>query len=579
MAAQLAADSNADQAPSARRFEIFFFVGLAVLAALMFYRASFGMEWLGDDAYTLSTATRYVQGDRPIVDSWETHFSSDMMAAPIVWALDRVSPDGTGLVLHYRYVFVVLQIIFAFVVWRLLRGLLPPPAAMLTSWIVFAYLPYYYVLLNYNWTRTATFTIAALLLLRLCGREKPSPWPAVTAGVLYAIGTFAYPTMIVAVPFVVAGVWWARCNRAGKVIGWFLGGFFAFLAASVVVTIAWAGTAHLAQVLPLFTHPGDRDMSLVAIFARFNRTRAVLGAPLVGSIVFAALALTLRSRPQRDAIALTGAILASVLTALVTPSLPHPLLFYMDIPQAIMFGIGTAFLLLVIISKDRYYRRLFWLLYLPTIGMAIGASFASLEGFETATMPAIITAIAAFLALNHAVEKAKTVGASARVNWLVPVALVTVLVALVVSDGWYYGGDSPVTQLTARLDQGAYAGIATTPANAALYAHYTKVFEPVRAAGGRTAFLEAFPTGYLMTGVRPGAYSVWSNFASGNRWQEYLDITGNYPTTIVSTRIPGPNGGLVAKPFAPPLGLRDFASKYYEIYRDADFVIYKRRTP
>ena len=557
--------------------EAVFLIGLALLGVIMLGRASFGMEWVGDDAYTLGTASRYVLGDRPIVDSWETHFSSDMMVTPFVWVIHQLRPDGTGLVRHYRYVFVMLQLLYAFAVWRLLRGLLPPPVAMLIAWTVFVYLPYYYLLLNYNSIMWSVFTLTGLLLLRSLSEERPIRWVMIAAGVAAAVASFAYPTMIVAVPFFVLGIFMTRRGEARRPILWFLSGLGAMLAVFLVVTLVWAGTRHLAEALPWFANPGDRDMSFAAIFERFNRTRAVIGAAVVSAFMFAALALVFRRHPRRDAIALAGGIFASVATVVIAPRLPHTLLYYMDIPEACALGIGTAMLLLALVSKDRFYRRLFWLLYLPTIGMAIGAGVASLEGFETATMPAILTAVAGFIALTHAVGWRAGERVSRSAAALVMSAIGVVFLMFLVTDVLHYGVDSDLPKLTATIQEGAYAGIRTTPANAQQWAHYLEVFDPIKKAGGRVAFVEAFPTGYLATGLLPGAYSVWSNFTHGPRWQKYLDITGNYPDHIVATRIPGPNGGLVPEPFKPPMGLRDFNEKYVETYRDADFAIYARR--
>ena len=145
----------------------------------------------------------------------------------------------------------------------------------------------------------------------------------------------------------------------------------------------------------------------------------------------------------------------------------------------------------------------------------------------------------------------------------------------------YVASDAPVRELDTMLTSGPYKGILTTRANAEQYQRYERALGPLSREPGRIAFVEEFSLGYLMTGRRPGTYSDGITYARGNRWQTYLDITGNYPTTIVATRVYGYGSRSDADkyadvPVSPPFGLRDFAEKYKETYRDSDFVVYER---
>jgi hypothetical protein len=232
----------------------------------------------------------------------------------------------------------------------------------------------------------------------------------------------------------------------------------------------------------------------------------------------------------------------------------------------------------MLLAKDDDTSRLFRLLIVPAFGVGFGTLLASYEGFETAAMPAIIATIATLFALVYVARADQTERRVSAVRLAgAGLALVALFFLYILMQ--YTGGDAAVRQLPATIATGPYAGIHTTAANAERYARYLAVLAPLRSTKGRVAFVEEFPQGYLLTGARPGTYSVWTTFAHGVRWQKYLDITGLYPQFIVATRFLGPNGGVVARPFAPPFGITGFSTAYRETYRDFDFVIYERVNP
>lgn len=572
------------------RASIVFYVVLALLAALMVYRAAYGIEWYGDEAYSLGTASRYAAGDHPITQSWESHFSSGMLLTPFVWVLRRAAPDGTGIVLLFRYLFVVLNTLYAVAVWRLIRGLVPPWAAVLTTLTLYLYLPYFYVFPYYNSMMVWGFTLSSLLLLRgfsVAGGPSRTRY-LVASGVLSGLGTIAYPTMLLALPFFCAGIWLAaRASGEGgaprQPLVRYLAGLVATLGVFAVVLLVSSGFRDLGAALPYFLHPTDRDMSPGAMAYRIGRTWSVLITPAVTLAAFGIASLATRARRSPVAAAAVATVTAA-LTAFVLYKFKFTFLSYLDIPQSVALAIGCLAPLMALRLRDARTRQLVWLLSLPALGLGVGTLLASYEGFETAAMPSIIALVATYavmaLAARDGAADSGPGGAAGRPRLtdtrLVVAAMAAVAVFSLYTTMQYVGGDSAVRQLDTRMVAGPYAGIRTTAANAAWYAAYLEVLAPLRASTGRIAFVEEFPQGYLLTGRPPGTYSVWTTFSTGGRWQAYLDITGLYPDDIVSTTFKGPNGGFVATPFAPPFGLRDFAKKYTETYRDADLVIYSR---
>jgi hypothetical protein len=318
-------------------------------------------------------------------------------------------------------------------------------------------------------------------------------------------------------------------------------------------------------------------MSAGALVARFMRTKAVLGASVVCLITLVVgLVLARRTRISRS-VAVSTAMVAGCLFALVAPYLPHSLLYYMDIQQSAMLALALIVPVLMVLHSDELVRAAFWLLTVPAFGAAAGTAVVSYEGFETATMPMVIGAIAMLVVLFQWADRraASSSGRAAQIAAFVATA--SVLVVLAGTTLALTGGDDVVWRLNTTIDSGPYKSIRTSAQGAEQYGRYMALLTPLAKRDGRIAFVGEFPIGYVLTRSRPGTYSIWTTFPSGGLWQEYLSITGNHPSTIVSTRFVGPNGGRVTSPFVPPFGLVGFDDRYDETYRDDEFVVYQER--
>jgi len=568
---------------------------LAVLSSLLVVRARHGIEWFGDEAYALDTPMRYIAGDRPIIDSWESHFSSAMLLTPFVGILEKSAPNREGIVLHFRYLFIALQALYAACVWLLLRRLSGTWWAIAIAGTVFLYLPFFYVFPYYNNIAVATFTISTLLVLRgFSGSTSHRGRFLVGGGIMSAVGAISYPPMVIALPLFLLGIVLesrAQHDQGSDVwraVRMYSIGAFAALSVFLAITLVSSGWQHLAQALPNFTDPVDRDLSLGAIAIAFQKTASVMIAPVAAAIAFLLYAFV-RGRKRASAVtAIALTIATSVVTAAALYRLHVSWLHFFDMPEAVAFGVGTAVLLLPMLTRRppstyRYLR----LLCLPTLGLWVGTMLGSHEGFETATMPTVILMIAAILALIEAFDIERQSSDSNLSPSAMPTVLATGSMALLIAfflyaSTQYVAGDAAVRQLDALIDSGPYKGISTTRANVEQYENYMKVLGPMQSEPGRIAFVEEFPLGYLLSGRRPGTYSVWTTYARGNRWQRYLDLTGNYPQTIVATRVWGYGSASDAEKVnavtvPPPFGLTEFTKKYVERYEDANFIVYERR--
>jgi hypothetical protein len=74
----------------------------------------------------------------------------------------------------------------------------------------------------------------------------------------------------------------------------------------------------------------------------------------------------------------------------------------------------------------------------------------------------------------------------------------------------YIFHDDPVAELDARMDNGPYRGLFTTPEKKAYVESIASDVATVSRPGGRILFYIHFSAGYLMTNMPPAASSVWA---------------------------------------------------------------------
>lgn len=561
-----------------------FLVMLAIAAALMVARVHFGIEWYGDEANALAEPMRYAMGDLPIAQSWHTQFSSGVFLTPLVRLLLAVRPDRSGLVIGFRLAYVLMQAALAVVVWRLLLRRVSDWAAAAIALGAFFYAPYFYVFPYYNDIAVAALLVSALATYAAFTSEHaPGRGTLALAGAALAVAVIVYPTMLLVVPFAVLGAFVYTRGRPGSApsirssILFYLAVVFGVLLLYAAAVLAIASRGPLLASLPYFLHPIDRDMSLGALVARFMRTKAVVGTSIVCLLTLGVALAAVRWTRVPRAVAIAAAVIVACLFAVLAPYLPHTLLYYMDIQQSAALAIALIVPVLMLVRRDDSVRAAFWLLTLPAIGAAAATAIVSYEGFETATMPMIVGAVATLLVLFQWSAEDSGVPARRLAAAAPLVASVGVIALLVGTTLSLTGGDEPVWRLNRTLSSGPYASVRTTSSGVERYDRYARLLTPLAQRGGRVAFVGEFPVGYVLTGSKPGTYSVWTTFPSGPLWQAYLDITGDYPATIVSTTFIGPNGGIADAPFEPPFGLREFAQRYRETYRDDEFVVYTRR--
>jgi len=536
---------------------------LAVAATALLVRSLLWAGFWGDEPYGLSTAYRYYLGDRPLVDSWDTNFSSAILALPFVHLYLSVVGSTEGILLAFRSVLFALTSIMAVSAVAILKNVLSWWRAVAVGLLLLLYIPYLSVFVGYG-ADVVWHMLAALAAVELLEHPRRGAANAVP-GVLCALGILGNPPTVVVVPFFAFALWLAH-RRAPEsdhrtAVGWYLtgGGVIGLI---FLLTLRLMSGPDLFSALGQIASPDDHDFGLSAHIARLWFARWVLAIPLAVGVL---AGVTQRVAPARWRVWTTALVLLSCLSlaswALATQRVT-PLLVA---PQSIVFATGAGLFLAFVVSGTVRIAGWQLLLVFPAVGAGLGWALGSNGGVGTGIVAAPLI-LAAALAWWPAVNAA----GPAPVSEVLARASASVLLALTIGVTAAFGmlntaGGGPAISMTTPINRGPFKGMITTQQDALMHSQMVASIERLPPVSGRVVFMERFPLGYLMLNSPPGTYSTWVTATRGTRLDEYVALTGNRPSRIILTRFAdGPGDG----EFPPTVSLSGFASAYEETYSD-----------
>lgn len=507
--------------------------GVVASALSLVWRSFVGPDLWHDEPYQLTTTLRFMMGDRPLVDSWDTNFSSAVAAMPFAYVYLFLNGSTDGILLAYRGVFLLLSVATSLTAWFALRSLLGMRLAIAISILLLLYLPWLSPLVGYGadwlWHMLAAFTA-----VRLFAHPPQRMISHAVPGLLCGLAIIGNPPTLSVVPFFAAALLIAHRpsgpGTAWRIMGCYLLGGLLVGAVFMVALRAMAGPDMFSWLHHVLA-PDDHDFGVSAYGERLWHGRWLLALPAGIGLLAAVLVRALRNR--LDEIGVSTALVLGLslgLAAVATQRIP-----VMWAPQSLVF-IGAASLLVA----EAFSGNWSWspersLLVLPVTGAGLGWFLGSNGGIASAVVTAPLLLVAAVLPWRtpEAPWMESGTGRALRIaNWL----LLGLLIVTVGTIGMRHTPGGSTASMTSRLDDGPHEGIYSTPQQAQEYRQVLQAVRELPPAQGRTVFVERFALGYLIQPALPGTYSTWATSASSARLQKYGDLTGNAPTRIVLTR-------------------------------------------
>lgn len=508
-------------------------LALAVFFVLLLWRVPFGYDWT-DEQYYSEIAYRLLQGDRPLIDTWEVHQFSAMLSAPVLKVFLLCNGGSTdGMVLFLRYFAVSFQFgvsLLAFFLLRRRNGALPAllAAGMLLAYAHFSINSYYYNSMTLQFA-----VLSGLFCMEFFRRTTGGYAYAALGGFCYALAVVAYPYFLLFAPVYLS--YWLVRLRERSVRKRSARGLLAFAAGAVAVAMALAGfllsRASVSQLLTgvsnMLGDPDHQSQSLLEVTGQyFNAIRVVYSPASYGAaalLLIGAVSAASRREHVRQTLRTAGAA-ATVLLLLgiVWIALRYD---WHGIYRINLLAMGFALLapglyLLSDRTKDDGTLLLFWIGCGLSFSVQIGSNTRILASSGMLLPASIATVLYLFShreLLRVPMGKHDAKRCSGALRAAATLACAACVAGLLFLRLTAVHRDEPIPQLTATIESGAAKGVHTTKKSAVQHDQLIADLRAHAPASGSILITYLFPEGYLVTGLRAATPSAF-NMAMDSAW-------------------------------------------------------------
>ena len=470
-----------------------------------------------DESFYTALAHRLGMGDRLIVDEWHPA----QLYAPILlpfYSLFRAAvPDGTGVYLFARRMYVLFSLIVSLSFYFFLSRKTSTWAACMT-----AVLPLLYSRANISgpsyYNLCLQFTILALVLA--CASKKRIAW--ILSGFFLALAVLCMPFLA---PFVMLGVLALLFFPGSRQKSIFLLLGILFSATVYLLFLIQSSTVSqlYSSIGQLFKDSQHQD-SLYEMAKRVYRGFRSCLSPLTYPVLVVACLIVLFSEKKTikehlDAFRIVYLFLVVLLTGATAMKAINSICFAVSVPVALL---SMPFALKDMLKKE---KSIALIMFLSGYAMAGAFALGSNTGLDAMTVGFTLSAAGGLLLITQ----------SCSPNMLCKRESAFAIRALVICIGlimigtfsahrfWGIYRDAPITELTAQIEDGPAAGLYTTDSHAEEYAmiHSTIRRYHAQYPDARVLFSKRLPWGYVASDWGCADYTAWTTPINDPRLLEY----------------------------------------------------------
>lgn len=407
------------------------------------------------------------------------------------------------LILALRALWLIMASATAAVSYLLFKRLLPRPLAAGCAAAFLLFVPFTIPAVSYNTLGAALLTVGLALLAIDAIDESTRIWRPVLAGLVHGLAVFAYPSLVVAaftacLSVVAIG---ATKRRYAACIA-YPAALFGALMAIVVALVSTVGVRTLSADY-VFTTAGSQYAGGITklVVVVHQVVKLMLPALLVGAL-FVLVVIALWSRVPRARVVLAAVPFATWF--LVRPG-------GVEFIRSLLWLTAMCLPLLVLLAKTKREDPLSTVALLvvpPALVGGLATTYTSSNGAINAAVglcPALLVALP--LLLRSAIPE--EFGSANFRGWLPALIIVSILLGLTVANYSAAFGDEPPLRLTAVVASGPYAGLQTTPQNAALAQSISADIAAYSPHGSRALVFYGFAGAYPVLGLRPATPMLW----------------------------------------------------------------------
>ncbi len=530
-------------------------LALAILLLLLIWRVPFGYDWT-DEEYYSAIIYRLLSGDRLLVDTWEVHQFSAVLAAPVLGAYLALNGGSTdGCILFMRYFYVSLQFlisVYAFFTLRKQSGNLAAliAAAMLLGYTHFAINSFYYDSMALLFS-----VLSVLLIFDYFGRSSKGGWLAAVSGATYAASVMAFPHFILSLP-VYIGYWWVRIKKGNlrkqSIHGalCFLGGGVVVAGAVATLVFAKASLADIASgVSGMLSDPDHQSISVIRVLGSYlNAIRVIYGPVSYGAAGLLMLGVWfsyIKRQRVKQGLRWIGAIAVILLLLGVTL---HTYTYDMDGYHRInLLAAGLALLApgLYFLSGKEPDRVVF--LYFAGCALSISTQIGSNTRILAASGMLLPASVATVLYLfDHKetlfhfelTKKQAQILKNGSVRTFQTVAVIgcaMFVAALFIFRLTSVYRDATIANLDTMIETGAAKGIYTTQQSANTHDQLVSDIRASAPEEGSILIVDLFPEGYMLTNLAAATPSVYRMHMDSEWLEMYYEENPKRRPSVVFT--------------------------------------------
>lgn len=195
-----------------RKRDFLFSAGLVMGILFLFWKSKYGTGAY-DEPFYLTIPHRIAGGDGMFSEEWNFGQFSSFLMLPLMRIYLLLHGGTEGIVLHFRYFYIVFQGLCTVILYTQLRK---KELAWAAAWMFLLFTPYDIMAMSYNTIGLSCMTLTGALL---AGAEKNGWKTWVISGILFAAAVLCNPFLAVLYflySLMAAAAAWMRRRKAGK---------------------------------------------------------------------------------------------------------------------------------------------------------------------------------------------------------------------------------------------------------------------------------------------------------------------------------------------------------------------------
>ncbi|MBQ7673315.1 MAG: glycosyltransferase family 39 protein [Alphaproteobacteria bacterium] len=505
-------------------------------------RLFYGIE-TSDEAFYCATGYRLMKGNIPFGDMWEPNAANSFIMAPFLFARSFLVTDGEGIQLYLRLCFLVPSVFAAYSVYKYARTSLKKEYSFLLGLLILFYAPFQVFNFSYNNMLNVFMTISICMFLLAI--HKQSKIYCYFSGLAMALAVLAYPTVIYICVFLLVLFLILKPLRQGLLFSYYysLGGLT--LALPIVIYLLYfVGIDALIKNLSfILTADSAHSVSISYILKKILDALVYLKTPFVENGNFFSLywfmliALSMFKRTK------TYAKFLVIFFPLLCCNCSLYGVTRVKTVMRLIFSLSVVAPVVLLLSDNKLETiKRFLLEWGMAILLYFTLAFSSGGGERQAIHGLILATIISTKLLLEVLCSEPLI----RYHKLVSYVLIAGIIGCEIFA--FYSGtyrEAPYEKLTAKVEQGVYKGLFTTPERKKHITDLESVMKKIEEKDETVMILYHSCYAYLMTDMLAKIPSTWGaydfkayKFDNQNMFLEYLKHKDNIPRNIYIVDIP-----------------------------------------